>query len=97
MPYIKPEDRPELDKIVDQFPLSMNEGDMNYIFTKIAHRYAVTQGLCYKTLNAVVGVFYCCVAEFIRRVVSPYEDTKIMVNGGVTDLDGNLLEDGKGA
>jgi len=86
MPYIAPEDRPELDAIVDQFP-ELNDGELNYVFTKLVHRQVENRGLRYVNLNALCGVFTCALAEFIRRVVTPYEQKKIAENGGVSGVD----------
>ena len=90
MPYILQEQRPELDAIVDQFP-ELDDGQLNYVFTKLVHRQVEHRGLRYVHLNALCGVFTCALAEFIRRVVTPYEEKKIKENGGVSDLDGDLL------
>lgn len=89
MPYIKQEDRPELDKLIDQFP-KLDVGQLNYVFTRLAHSYIKAYGLRYHFLNAVVGVFDCAKAEFIRRIVSPYEDDKIAENGVCSALEAHL-------
>lgn len=89
MPYIAPEDRPELAHLVDQFP-ELNDGDLNYVMTLLAHKCIRERGLRYVNLNAVVGVFESVKAEFQRRVVVPYEQKKIVENGGVSDLDREL-------
>jgi hypothetical protein len=88
MPYIKQEDRPELDSIIDQFS-ALDDGQLNYVFTRLVHRQVENRGLRYVHLNALCGVFTCALSEFIRRVVSPYEDKKIIENGGVSAIDGD--------
>lgn len=89
MPYIVPEDRPELQELVDQFP-ELSVGELNYVFTLLAHKCIQEQGLRYANLNAVVGVFESAKVEFQRRVVAKYEDRKIKENGGVSELDMDL-------
>jgi len=42
---------------------------------------------CHKTLNSVVGILECAKQEFIRKVVNPYENKKIIENGCISDLD----------
>lgn len=79
MPYILPDQRPEL-----------NDGQLNYVFTRLAHRCVEDRGLRYIHLNSLVGVFESAKAEFQRRVVAPYENKKIQENGGVSDVDGGL-------
>lgn len=99
MPYIKQERRKELDPAIEALVEAllnsnskpvvhmMNEGDCNYVISKIMHGFIASSGVKYKNLNAAVGVLECAKAEFIRMVVSPYEDIKIQENGPVSDLD----------
>ena len=60
---------------------------MNYIISRIVHNFVAYRGLSYATLNAAVGVLECAKTEFIRCVVSPYEDKKCVENGPVSLLD----------
>jgi len=53
----------------------------------IIHGYVQEHGLCYKTLNEVIGVLECAGQEFYRKVVVPYEDLKRLKNGPVSELD----------
>jgi len=87
MPYIKKEKRPlyreEIDKLVKKLekqPLEEQDGDLNYIITSIMK-------LLYKpryfNYNRAIGVIESIKQEFYRRVVSPYEDKKIIDNGDV--------------
>ena len=91
MPYIKLKQRQELDEVVDEICslLSKNNdaGEYNYVITKLMHNYIQHNGLKYKHLNNVVGILECVKAEFIRTVVSPYEDQKILLNGCISSLD----------
>jgi hypothetical protein len=89
MPYILPERRPELDVIIEQFP-GLDDGQLNYVFTLLAHKCVQERGLRYVNLNALVGVFDCAKMEFYRRVVVPYEKRKIAENGGVSRIDKEL-------
>ena len=93
MPYVTQERRRELDAAIDKLSEKLlmhgyeNMGDYNYAISKLIHEYIIAIGLRYKHLNDVVGMLECCKAEFIRTVVSPYEDKKIAENGFVSDLD----------
>lgn len=60
-------------------------GELNYEITKLINRYMVNERLRYQTINDVVGALEGAKAEFQRRVVGPYEDTKISTNGDVYD------------
>ena len=95
MPYIKKERRKELDAEIDALSNKLddaenthNMGDYNYVISKLIHEYIKSVGLNYSNLNEVVGMLECCKSEFIRTIVSPYEDKKIISNGGVSELDG---------
>ena len=87
MPYILPEDRlklkPAVDAIVAAVDASTTAGDLNYLISVMAKSYIDVKGLRYEHLNAVVGALDSCKAEFQRRVVAPYEDSKIEDNGDV--------------
>jgi hypothetical protein len=61
-------------------------GELNYIFTKILHSYINKNELRYKTINEAIGVLECCKLELYRRIASPYEDSCIMKNGDVNDV-----------
>ena len=93
MPYIKKEQRDELqDELISLLKeMKFEEGEMNYIITFLLHEFVIQNGLCYKTLNSAVGILECSKEEFVRRVVSPYEDLKIMQNGSISELDKEKL------
>lgn len=66
-----------VDRIDDN---DVRDGCLNYTITElIDHLYECN----YKDLNAAIGVLECCKLELYRRVIAPYEDTKIVENGDV--------------
>ena len=79
MPYIKPEERIELDAGRDP----SNPGQMNYAISLAMNRYIARYGLSYSTVNELVGVLECAKMELYRRVAAPYEDGKCATNGDV--------------
>jgi hypothetical protein len=87
MPYIRQTSRQELDhditKLSGALQCELDVGEYNYVITRLIYDYINVKGLRYKHLNDVVGMLECCKQEFIRRVVSPYEDQKIKENGDV--------------
>ena len=93
MPYIKQEQRKELEDFVTLLGQKLlengpdNMGEYNYVITKLIHDYIYFNGLKYSNLNNIVGMLECAKAEFIRKVVSPYEEKKIKENGSVSQLD----------
>jgi hypothetical protein len=84
MPYIKQKDRPQFKEGLESLIENMETpGDLNYLYTKLAHAYKDKKGICYETLNAISGVFSCADKEFYRKVVVPYEEKKIKENGDI--------------
>jgi hypothetical protein len=93
MPYIKNEDREKffskqhanehLAEIIGE--LCDNAGDLNYVFTMIAHTYIRNKGQRYQNYNDIVGALEGCKLELYRRFIGKYEDEKIIENG---DVDG---------
>lgn len=80
MPYITQERR---EALAQEEALPDTAGELNYTFTMIALEYLERKGLNYQHINDVVGALEGAKAEFQRRVVAPYEDTKIQQNGDV--------------
>jgi hypothetical protein len=76
MPYIKAQDRNELDKRSCQ-----TAGELNYSFTCHIKKYIHTKGESYQTFNDIVGALEGAKLEFYRRIVGPYENKKIKENG----------------
>ena len=62
---------------------AISAGELNYLFTGIATDYLERMGKTYQTINDVMGALEGCKLEFYRRIVAPYEDTKIIENGDV--------------
>jgi hypothetical protein len=81
MPYIKARDKTRAAHSPE------TAGELNFQLTQVVQDYVHRNGLTYQTLNDVVGALEGAKAEFQRRVVGPYEDTKIATNGDVYDQD----------
>ena len=87
MPYIKQNQRPEIDKLVEplilhlkSLPVEDQDGSLNYTITKILKKLYPQK---YFHLNRALGVLSAVQQEFYRVVIGPYEDTKIKENGQV--------------
>ena len=78
MPYISEEQRKEL-----ATDMPMNPGELNYLITKLLDGYIKFVGKNYHSLNDCIGVLECTKLEMYRRIVSPYEDKKLLENGEV--------------
>lgn len=83
MPYIKQEDREEL-----QFRPPQNAGELNYELTRIVQIYLYGDSdrdyqTSYQRFNDAIGALEGCKLELYRRLVAPYEDKKVIENGDV--------------
>lgn len=61
-------------------------GDLNYLFTRLAHNYLKNKGLNYQHINDIIGALEGCKLELYRRVAANYEDEKIILNGDVKEI-----------
>lgn len=87
MPYIKKEERPELDKFLDplielleKVPPEEKDGKVCYVIFKLMKR--IYRGRFFN-LSRALGVLNSVIQEFYRRIVAPHEDEKIRENGDV--------------
>jgi hypothetical protein len=83
MPYIKPAVRRELIPYTESpvYRQPRNAGELNFLFTHYIKQYIQDRGMCYQTLNDIVGTLECCKTEFYRRIIVPYEKQKCLTNG----------------
>ena len=87
MPYIKPNQRPDINKLVEplvahikSLAVEDQDGSLNYAFTKIIKS---VYPMKYFYLNRALGMLSAVTLELYRVVIGPYEDTKIKENGTV--------------
>ena len=87
MPYIKKEQRPQIDELLvpllkhlQSLPVEEQDGALNYSITRIMKGLYPTK---YFHLNRALGVLSAVTHELYRRVIGPYEDQKIAENGDV--------------
>ncbi len=88
MPYITKDRRDEMYETFVDFlsvlqEMNWEEGDMNYVINVMCKHALRHHGRSYKNLNRLVGMLESAKAEFIRREMNPYEDSKIEINGDV--------------
>lgn len=79
MPYIKRLARISLQEGFDP----ETPGELNYTLTRTCHRYLENRGQKYDTYAEIVSALECAKLELYRRLIAPYEDTKIEANGDV--------------
>lgn len=87
MPYIKKDQRPAIDQLVNpliehlkSLPLEDQDGSLNYAVTKIVKNVYPQK---YFHFNRALGVLTAITHELYRKIIGPYEDTKISQNGDV--------------
>lgn len=80
MPYIPKDDRKKLLEI----KRPANSGQLNFQLTMTILNYiGVQEGINYKIINDILGALEGAKLEFYRRIVVPYEESKIKENGDV--------------
>lgn len=63
-----------------------NGGQLNYMFSVTIAEYIAKHGLKYDTIQDIMGMIEVAKAEFVSRVVIPYEKLKAIENGaGIYD------------
>ena len=82
MPYIDPVDRPPMDSVVNAMKSAGVEpdGKLNYVLFKFCKD---TVKPSYSNYKNFIGELNECVAEIRRRLLAPYENKKIQINGDV--------------
>lgn len=98
MPYVKEEDREELDICIDQLTncirdikhslnnphdFSIYLGRINYCFSRIVS--GLMGQPSYTKVAMITGVLENIKQEFYRRVAVPYEELKIQQNGDIKE------------
>ena len=87
MPYIQESDRLRFDFALDTLAALLKvspnyEGDLNYCISKLTNT-LLQDNLKYAEVNRIIGALECAKLEIYRRLVSPYEDEKVVENGDV--------------
>lgn len=87
MPYIKKDERPDIDQKLKELiehlsnlPLEKQDGSVNYAITKLIKALYEPK---YFNYNRAIGVLESIKQEFYRRDVADYENKKISENGDV--------------
>ena len=82
MPYIKQENRPTMDKVVDAMVEAgvKANGDLNYILFKFA-KYHVPES--YNNYKNFMGELNEAAEEIRRKLLAPYEEQKELENGKI--------------
>jgi|TARA_B100000035_G_scaffold58292_1_gene46590 hypothetical protein len=89
MPYIPKSEKDRVDKGLLALHLSdiNNAGALNYAVHQVIAKYISQNKEDYQTYNDIIGVLDCAKMELYRRVISDYEDKKILQNKDVPPYD----------
>lgn len=89
MPYIKPDDRPKFQPVIDAALLALRKkddiiakGEINYLFSKILWE-LFDDKRSYSRGSDLHGVCFDIAAEFYRKKLAKYEDLKEEENGSI--------------
>jgi len=88
MPYIHPNERVEIDELIEGF-VPADGGELQYAIARMVNSYYERisyfeeDGVRYKHMEQIMGALQGAVHEHYRCVVSPYEDVKMEDNGSV--------------
>ena len=92
MPYIRPDDRPEIQEAAEKLgELCGSPGKLNYGITVVMHEVLCEMGNGYAEAASIVAALECAKLEFYRRVMAPYEDMKAAENGDILLSDGTNM------
>ena len=85
MPYIAKSQKEKVEKGLApiQFAEMPDAGCLNFAVHQLISQYILQNKEGYQTYNDIVGVLDCAKMEIYRRLVSDYEDRKIVQNGDV--------------
>lgn len=84
MPYIEQKAREKISIDVNfGTPEGFTVGNLTYILTVIVNSFVKHRGKSFQSLAEVIAALEQTTDEFRRRVVHPYEDSKIELNGDV--------------
>lgn len=85
MPYIPTSQKEKVDRGLIALNLSeLNDsGSLNYAIHQIIAQYISQNKESYQTYNDIVGTLECVKMELYRRLISEYEEKKILLNKDV--------------
>ena len=83
MPYIKPEARTCFDDEINEIVRVLEEpGELCYVVYKLLND-LTKEDKNFKKMSRLISEVECAKLEFYRRIVAPYEDSKIKENGDI--------------
>lgn len=89
MPYIPTPQKEKIDRGLIALNLSelSDSGSLNYAIHQIIAQYISQNKESYQTYNDIIGALECAKMELYRRLISEYEEKKILLNKDVKPYD----------
>jgi hypothetical protein len=81
MPYLRQEEKSVINNCFVGSFCPENAGQLQYAIAQMIDNYHLKYGRNYRNCNEIMGALNGANQEYYRRVVAPYEDTKIHSNG----------------
>ncbi|MFP4084253.1 MAG: DUF6899 family protein [Desulfonatronovibrio sp.] len=84
MPYITQDRRAVFDEVLQELAENVqNQGELNYCIYKLSRLIINRTGKSYASLSMCSSAMEHAKLEWYRKVLSPYEDEKILENGDI--------------
>jgi tRNA1(Val) A37 N6-methylase TrmN6 len=84
MPYIKSNVKEEMrDAIHELFRFIKTKGELNYVICELVGKLIFEENLSYKKISEWIDAVHDAEEELRRRILTPYEVTKMIENGDV--------------
>lgn len=85
MPYIPTSEKEKIDRGLIALNLAEinNSGALNYAIHQIIAQFISENKESYQTYNDIIGALECAKMELYRRLISEYEEKKILLNKDV--------------
>lgn len=84
MPYIEPKVRREMQDAINDLAMFIeSKGDLNYAICELVGKVILEDTLSYTKISERIDAVYDAHNELRRRLLEPYENTKIKENGDV--------------
>jgi hypothetical protein len=83
MPYIKRDERNKFDNVLEQLPVMVVKGELEYCIFKLMKQYMVDKAPRYSNLHDTTYAAAHCSDEYRRRYLDAREDEAMDTNGDV--------------
>lgn len=91
MPYIKQEVRNQMSPLIEKLQsIIITKGDLNYLICELVGRLILDSEISYTRISELIDAVHDAETELRRRILTPYEVTKMLENGDILSFMGIL-------